>query len=124
MVIDSSETETFPMTYLQAILDGKWVVGPDFFKTKSEIQSILNVSFSTKKDQNFTIFVGFQWRAKKGRVSLSWRRTAAAHRDENFFRSGSWPEFEKTNFKFGNLGWRKNYKSRAQTRKWYHSGRV
>ena len=60
MVIDSSETETFPMTYLQAILDGKWVVGPDFFKTKSEIQSILNVSFSTKKDQNFTIFVGFQ----------------------------------------------------------------
>ena len=61
MVIESSETETFPMPYLQAILDGKWILGPDFFKTKSEIKSILNVSFSKKKkDQNFTIFVGFQ----------------------------------------------------------------
>ena len=49
MVIESSETETFPLNYLQAILDGKWIVGPDFFKTKCEIQSILNVSFSRKR---------------------------------------------------------------------------
>ena len=61
MVIESSETDKFPMTYLQAILDGKWILGPDFFKTKSEIKSILNVSFfKEKKDQNFTIFVGFR----------------------------------------------------------------
>ena len=60
MVIESSETDKFPMSYLQAILDGKWILGPDVFKTKSEIQSILNVSL--KNDQNFTrtIFLGFQ----------------------------------------------------------------
>ena len=52
MVIESSETDKFPMTYLQAILDGKWILGPDFFKTKSEIQSILNVSLF-KKNQKF-----------------------------------------------------------------------
>ena len=51
MVIESQETETFPLNYLQAILDGKWIVGPDFFKTKCEIQSILNVSFFYEKDE-------------------------------------------------------------------------
>ena len=51
MVINSSETETFPMTYLQAILDGKWILGPDYFKTKSEILSILNVSFKKQRSK-------------------------------------------------------------------------
>ena len=109
MVIESSQTETFPLNYLQAILYGKWIVGPDFFKTKSEFQSILKVSFFKKKTTNFNIFLGIQRRAETGPFSLSRRRTATAYRDENFFRSRSKPGFEKPNFKFGDLRWRKNY---------------
>ena len=45
MVITASEAENYPMEYLRAMLTGKWIVSPLFLKTKSEIDTLLNVSF-------------------------------------------------------------------------------